>query len=509
MYSALNRYYGISVIGRSLRHFLIGKGFKVFSSLTILILLARLLGKDEYAVYISFQAIVGLAGLLGSVGIQPVLFRYLPELRASENNLMMYRLLWSGVLLRNLVVCIIFLAATYHLPFIAGIFNLEQWLWLIKPYFIIGILHISVLTLSQSFESLLWQKEAQYTLAAGSMLKLFAILIAMMMGKLNLTTLVVIEGLCEFLMLTLLCIGGYRRWQVDIERCIGDLGWFRKNFRRVMRYGIFGCLVRQTGVLYGSSPNRLLTAHYMPANEVALLGVADSIVRLVRRFMPTRMLLGLVRPIFMARYSSDGDFSTLSRMSNLVYRLNLAILLLPIILLFVVGVPAFDWMTAGKYGMAAHLLAGFLCLMVMEGMRILLELMVQAVEKNHIFLISNLVQSLSLLLAIPLLAVVGLWGLVIANMVGTILANIIIVLWLRRFGYIFNLDRKLNLQILVYALISGLIGWWCLIKFDSYIIAAGVICLVYGILIIVRAPVYPEEKNQILRLLKNTFKNSE
>ena len=505
MHSATNKYYGLTAISHSFRHFLTGKSFKIISSLAILILLARVLESKQYAVYISFQAIITLVGLIGTIGIQPVLFRYLPELRSSENNLMMYRMLWVGVLLRALIVGVLFILAIQIMPFIAGKFNLVDWQWLMAPYFLIGILHFTVLTLSQSLESLLWQKEAQYTLAAGSMLKLGALLLAAFFNHLDLLTLIIIEGCSEAIMLAGLVYFGLKRWRADDKRQQGNYIWWKENFRRVMRYGIFGCLVSQTRVLYGSAPNRLLTAHYMPTSEVAVLGLADSIIKLARRFMPTRMLIGLVRPIFMARFSSDGDFSSLVSMANLVYRVNLGVLILPIALLIVVGVPVFEWMTAGKYGLAAPLLAGFLCLMVVEGMRTLLELLVQAVEKNHIFLVSNLFQSASLLLAIPLFSTIGLWALVVANFTGTVLANIVIVIWLRRYGYKFELDKLLSLQIVLYGIVSGLLGWWCLAQWDSYILAAIVICVTYTLCNVLFMPLRKEEKDQIFRLLKKSF----
>ena len=505
MQSAINKYYGLTAISLSFRHFVTGKAFKVVSSLAILILLARVLEINQYAVYITFQGIIVLVGLIGTVGVQPVLFRYLPELRSAENNLMMYRMLWVGVLLRALVVGLLFLIAVQFTPLIAEKFKLVEWQWLMVPYFLIGIMHFTTLTLSQSLESLLWQKQAQYTLAAGSLLKLVLLLAAAAINQLDLLTLIVIEGIAEALMLSSLVYFGLKRWQADEHRYAGDLGWWKQNARRVLRFGFFGCLVSQSRILYGSAPNRSLTAYYMPTGEIAIMGMADSIIKLARRFMPTRMLVSMVRPVFMARFSTDGDFQALVRMSNLVYRINLGVLILPIALLFVVGMPLFDWMTEGKYGLAAPLLGGFLCIMIAEGMRTLLELLVQAVEKNHIFLISNLFQSASLFLAIPLFPSIGLWALVVANLSGTVMANIVIIVWLNHLGYRFQLDKLLSLQIILYGTLSALLGWWCLQQWESFILATAVICVTYAILMIAVTPMRASEKDQLMHLLKKSF----
>ncbi|MEE9343849.1 MAG: oligosaccharide flippase family protein, partial [Gammaproteobacteria bacterium] len=353
--SKLNKYYGIGSVSASLKHFLLGKGFKIVSSLAILVMLARYLDKDEYAAYISFQAIIIILGLLSSLGIQAVLFRYIPELRSNGNNRAMYRLLSYGVTLRAVAIFVAVLIALAAGHLISGIFNLQGWEWLLSIYLFVGMTNQIVLSISQSLESLLWQKEAQYSLAFGSFARFVLLLGLVVFFDVTLLKAILIEGIAELLALSLLIIWGKKRWKDDEHHDEGDLGWLRENKSRVVKYGTWGFLMNQTNVLYGSAPNRLLTAHYLGPVELGILGFADTLTNLARRFMPTRLLIGFIRPVFMAKYSASGDINQLVTMSNMIYRLNLLILIVPIAILFISGPAIFDWITAGKYPQAGLL----------------------------------------------------------------------------------------------------------------------------------------------------------
>jgi O-antigen/teichoic acid export membrane protein len=501
VHKALGSYYGTEAIGRSLRHFLVGKGFKVLSSMALVVLLARYLSREEYAVYISLQALILVGGTLTSGGIQAVLLRYLPELRAAGNNLAAYRLLRHGILLRTATACVLMLALMPFLPLLAGILHLGEWWWLLPWYLAVGVLHLTTLTLSQSLESLLWQREAQYSLAAGSLIRLLGVMTALGVGELDLASVVVVEACTEGLTLVLLVCGGYLRWRADDRRGEGDLSWWHHNRRRLFRYGLWSFFMSQTKVLYGSASNRLLTFHYVAPAELAVLGFADSLTGLARRFMPTRLLIGFIRPVFMARFSATGDFDQLVGMVNLAYRLNIMIFALPIALAWVVGQPLFAWLTAGKYEAAALLFAGFLVLMITEGMRNLVELLTQAVEKNQTFLLGNLVQSASLFLAIPLFPALGLWAPIVANITGTVIANVIGIQWLRRCGYGFRLDVGPVLLIVFYGTVAGAVGGWLQEQVASPVLSGLVMVAAYGLLCTLNPPFSREERALIKRVV--------
>jgi len=101
----------------------------------------------------------------------------------------------------------------------------------------------------------------------------------------------------------------------------------------------------------------------------------------------------------------------------------------------VVGEPVFNLLTNEKYGSAYLLVVGFLMLQVFEGLRLILELLIEVTELNQISVVSNLVQSSSFLLAIPLFYFMGLWAIVVANIIGTLAACVVCTIQLKRRGF--------------------------------------------------------------------------
>lgn len=458
MGEGLRKHYSAQAARRSFRHFFLGKGFKIVGTFATLLILARWLSTAEYAVYISLRALIEVARPLTSVGVAPVLLRFLPELRAANNNASAYRLLLYGVGVKVAAIAVIYVAAAPFLEEIGVGFNLDDWLWLIPWVLVVGALDFLTFTLSQALESFLWQKEAQYSLAAGNFLQMALLLLLVMQGDLTLSGAVLAEGCGLGFALVWLVYGLYHKWKNDEEAREGDTGWLRSNRPRLLRFAAWSYGLNLTSVGYGPGPNRLVAAYFLPSADVATYGFAGQTANIVRRLMPTRLVVNFIRPLLFARFTATGNFEQLVDKVNLVYRLNLSILVIPAGMLLVGGQSVFDWLTAGKYGSAAPLLAGLLLVLVSEGMRTLLEMIVQAVEKNHIFAGSNLFQSASLLTAIPLVGSLGPWALVVANFVGTIGANVVLIVWLRRYGFVFRVRWGPVTWICAYALVAGATG---------------------------------------------------
>ncbi|WP_345420295.1 lipopolysaccharide biosynthesis protein [Halioxenophilus aromaticivorans] len=497
--------YGFAAISKSLKPFLIGKGVRLFVSVAVILLLARVLEEAQYAVYVSLTALVTIVGAVSSIGIQQSMLRYIPELRASGNNQAMYWMFIRGMLLRVGLVGIVLLIGIPFAFKYGHNLGLDDWLWVVPWYAGVGVLRLGALSLSQSLEALLWQKQAQYGMAIGGFVRLMGIVLVMQFGQLDLWAVVLIELVSEGLSLVIMTAGWFAMRSADVHKQDGSLEWWPENRKRVYRFGAWSGLMNQTRMLYGSSPNRLMTAHYLGSADLALFGFADSLNNLATRLMPTKMMMSMIRPVFIAKYSEEQDFSLLSDLSNLVYRLNLSLLALPIALLLVAGEPVLSWLTAGKYGEAAYLLAGFLALMLTEGMRTTLELLVQAVEKNQI-LLTNLIQSVSLFVAIPLFPILGLWALIVVNLLGTMVANFIVVYLLGRHGHDFKFDWALSALVTGYAAVAGGLGYWVLTLSGSYIAAALVTTVVFAIGMVVKPPLRQTEKDMLMKLIRSQRK---
>ncbi|MFW2439308.1 MAG: lipopolysaccharide biosynthesis protein [Arenicellales bacterium] len=503
-----NKHYDSASISNSLLHFMVGKGFKVIASVSVLILLARYMEESQYAVYVSFQALIFLIALLSSAGFQGVLNRYLPELRENGNNLSMYRLMVTGLSLRLITLTGMMTVALFFIPALSEWFNFQDWAWVLPWYFFVGAIRISALSLSQSMESLLWQKDAQYSLAAGNIIRFFLVILFILFSKIDLVHVVIIEAITECMTLIYISYRFYRKWKNDEQKSVGNNTWWRENKKRVIRFGFLNYLVGQSTLLYGSAPNRLLLASYLPSANLAVYGFADGFANLSRRIMPTRLLIGFIRPVFIARYSSNNSFDQLNRMSNFIFRVNLMLIILPIILLLVLGEPIFSWLTAGKYGESAYVLAAFLILIIFESLYSQLNLILQALEKNQITVVGNILRSLSLFAAIPFLNSLGFWSLILANMVGSIAAIGVVVIYLWNNHYHFKPDISLIIINILYGFISGSLGWLVYEEWGSLVISLFTMIISYVALCLVKPPLYNDEKQKSKDLFLNSIRKN-
>jgi O-antigen/teichoic acid export membrane protein len=497
----MKQHYGLAAVRSSLAHFLLGKAVSAISSLVALLLAARALGVPQFAAYAVFQAVVNIAGMLTSFGVGQTVIRYVPELRATNNNLPMYRLIITGTLTRAgvlaVTMCLIYLA----LPWLAPLINMQDWLPWLGAYLVVGWFRQMNMFICRVLEGLLWQRLTQYSQALGSLSRLSVIGWFAFRNQLDLTTLIAAELIGEVLILTIVLAGFVRLWRADDQRNEGDHDWFPENRVRMRRYSLWGYLQSLSNLLYGGAPNRILASVLLRSADVGLLGFIDNLAEYGRRFMPSQMLQGMIRPLFIARYSKTGDFHELGAMANLTFRISLLALAPAAVVLLVGGPTILAWFTNGKYTEAAYLLAGTLFVLSLESLRSQVELLTQSVERNEIFLVSNLALSGSLLLSMVLLPLIGLWAFVIGASVGNIVSLLVVKTLLKKQGFVFELELWLAFKGLMAVVVAGFGGMYL---GGSMALWQGlsVALLAYGLITLLWPPFKPAELKLITGLIR-------
>ena len=452
-------HYGVAAIRRSIGHFLVGRAGAGLATLLTLLIAIRTLETSEFAVYASLHALVLLLGLVSSCGVNPVLLRFIPELREARNNQAMYPLLLWGTLLR-LALYLGFAGCLWLLSdFVVGWLQLGDFARWLPVYLFVGLLRVNGTFFAMVLESLLWQKESQYSLAIGALGKLVWLLGALWLARIDLSQLIYAELFGDGLSLVLLVLAAYRRWRRDPERGLGDRGVLRQERSRMWRFAGWAYAQNLTAVLSGSAPNRLLVASYFALDAVALYGVLDRLTDYVRRYEPTRLLLGVIRPVINARYRSSADYSPLAQQAGALIRANLLLLSLPLAVLPFWGEDLLALITREEYRSGGALLCLMYGLMAFSTINTLVDVLVKLVERASIYSISNTVLSLSLLLSIPLIPLWGLWAVPLANFAGQVIALTIISIHMARHGVPLPL-RPADLQRPLWQLLASIgIGW--------------------------------------------------
>jgi O-antigen/teichoic acid export membrane protein len=490
-------HYGLYAFRRSFAHFMLGKGVSAGASLTVLVLLIRELSAPEFGVYTSWQALILITGSLSSFGINGVLLRYIPELRANNDNTAMYRLLALGLIFRALLFGV---AAIMLLAFsgkIAGLLKFNEFLWLFPVYLIAGTFLVNSTFTVNVLESLLWQREAQYSVAVATLLRLGGVLYLINSGTLSLPRYVWLEVMTEGLTWLLLLLAAFWRWWHDPERSEGSSDTLRNNAKRYRNFAIWSHAQNLTAALNGSAPNRLLIGYFLPIQSIALFGVVDRLINFLRRYEPLRLFVGLVRPVFNSRYRGREDFPNLLAIGDLLFRLNLLVLILPLIMFGVGGESLFHWLSKGQYTEAAPLFLGFYFVILISSVNTVLDLVVKMLEHTRIYTLSNIALSASLIFAIPLIPRFGLWSLVIANSVGVLVSVAIIVFYLRVYGFAIRVQGKWTGRIVV-ATVASISAGRLLLQLDvGSVIAVATSYAVFIVAMTVWPPFSPDERKDI------------
>jgi O-antigen/teichoic acid export membrane protein len=430
-------YYGMSRFRHSLVHFLLGKSTSAIASLVVVIITIRELEVSEYAVLVALQAMGLFARTLTSFGINAVLFRYLPELRVVGNNIATYTMMFGGIAMR---------AVMYIVPVVpvlllfddkmASLLRLGDWGWLLAWYLMtVSFLRVMATFTGWALESLLWQKQSQYSIAVATLVKLVGVVALIHADMFDLWTFLQLEVGTEALSLVLLLSSAVWSWKRDPHRMEGDRQVLKDDARRYIRFSSWAYLFNLTTVLNGSAPNRIIVSHYLGPATTALFGAVDRLIQYVKQYEPVKLLIGLVRPVFNSQYQSEEDFGKIVGFADGIFRFNLIILIFPLLPFAVAGESIFDLITNGKYTDASSVFLGFYFVLALGSFMLVLELIVKAVELNSVFTFSNLLMSASVLAAIPFLDTIGLWALVAANSIGFVAAIIAVVTYLSYKGF--------------------------------------------------------------------------
>ena len=229
---------------------------------------------------------------------------------------------------------------------------------------------------------------------------------------------------------------------------------------RVARYCLFNYLREILFTLSGAASNRLIVGKFLVPVQVASYGFAQSMGDTVNRYQPSVMLRNMLMPALIARYTKSGDHKQLNFFCNLIYKINMLLLLPGIVIIALVGNELCSLLSGGKYPDSGWILLIVLILMVVQGHNQILEVHAQSAEENKGLLLAALINSSFLLLGLFLVQRQGILGLLVARFFGQMARDSFLASYLVKRGIPYSFDWKSGLRmalccILPIALIVG------------------------------------------------------
>jgi len=491
-------HYDLPAITRSLLHFLLGKGVAAATALVVLVVVIRQLTLTEFAVYTSMHAMALIIGLLSSFGTNQLMMRFLPELRVRGNFVAMYRLLFRGIAIRGLTYAAVALLIYVYAEPICRAFEFDAWVEIVRLYCLVGFLRVNGTFIGAALESLLWQREAQYSAAASGLVKLALVLVALWRGGIDLAGFVAIEIASELVLLLLVLGWAVQRWKNDPERSLGDPEVLRLDRGRYNRFSFWSYAQNLTSIGFGSASNRLFVSYFLPIDALARFGVIDRFISFIWHYEPLRLFVGLFRPVLNSRFDDGKGFDGVIALVNLLFRANLVVLVVPFVFFAVAGDTLFAWLTDGKYDNLTSLFLGFFVVAILASVNSVMDIIVKLLEESRIYSATNIVRSSAIALAIPLIEHLGLWSLVVVNFLGLLISLAIIFWHLRARAHRIRVDWRLNIRIIAFA--AGAIGLGHLIVLIQ--VPAVLAAIVGGALFIVATCLWPPLKAEERQLVE-------
>ncbi len=454
-------YYSLKRLRSSTMIFAVGKIVNAALSLTILVLLASNLTKSDFAIYAWLVAFTEFTVNISRFGINHVVLRYAPELRAGHHLKALAQLLLLSTLSRVVIMTLFGLVYYGASHGVLSLVGKTEWLPAFELYIAVIIpFGLMVFLRDTVFQSLLRQGLSQ----ANMTIRHAVVLIGLAAFLSSATELSVMEVISVEIAATLIAtlIALVQGWR--IVRLLPEN-------RAVARGSVPGLrtMIRFAANTYASELLRMLGSNHalmtvapqmLTVAALAPFGFCLTLFGQIYRFLPAQLFSGLFRPKLIAEYTKSRSFSRLNRHIVMILKISNYALAGGLAIFIVYGAAILDLMSGGNYGDEYLLMVAFFMLMFIDNHRLVLSELCSTIEKAD--LLRNV--SLANLLIIPiavLLVSLGFsyYGLVLAIILGEGLFVSAIIASLRRQGFALSLDVMGQLRIVASAAIAGGTGF--------------------------------------------------
>lgn len=447
----MNNHYGKNALKASLIHFLFGKALNAAISLSMIILLVRWIEPAEYGVYVALLALQASFLALSSLGVETTAERFLPELRTKYHDNELLGFVITSFIARFVSLIMLVIVAALASSPMAKFIGLEQYIspfrWWMLVIALTGLFSFAMTML----DSMLHQRHAQISMSCYLVVKFVLILLTYYYYQLNLALLVDIEIASTGFALLI------ASWLLFSKFSFSGLqsGWqiVKNNSNRLGKFAFFNYVAQVVFQFFNAEIMKLLVVKLLGLIQSARYGFAFSLVETVQRYLPAVLLLKLIKPVFVSRFTKTGNFSELNEMASIILKLNLLMLVPLIVFAIEYGYDFLSMLSDGKYVDAHWIFVGALVLLIPSSHQLVLSILASTVEKNAMQLYSGLASTIAFPCALFFIPHLGAVGAVAASAVSAVVYNICATTYLRRAGF----DYKPDVRAAAVFLIAGFV----------------------------------------------------
>jgi len=384
-------------------HFIVGKGISAIIGIAWMLFLVRALSAQDYGLYVTLLAFSEIYILASSFGINTVPERYIPELRASNHYAKLAKLALFSTLIRffilSLMALVLISFSSYLLSFI-GVPEVQK---VLPVFFIIACIEGVSRFVESTFDSLLKQKLSQISLLCRTGIRLTALCYMMnTTAQLSLQDWVMAEALAcslSFFITLSLLVSTLRGYSLLGEKEADT----KLELSRMTKYAIpvyFSQLVWLTSSI---DVAKLIIVRILGAESVALFGFCAALASTLQRYLPTYLLIGLIRPLFATSGNSANRSATINELYTLIIKLNGFVVIPCALTLLIVGDPLLQVLSSQKFNQGSLLLSLMIGYVLSQSFRMTHSLVLMSMEDGKGSLMSVVMSALSFFLVTSIL----------------------------------------------------------------------------------------------------------
>lgn len=404
--------YAINKIKRSLMHFIFGKGASAIIGFALLLLLVRVLTPAEYGIYIALLALLEITQLASNLGLFASAWRYVPELHSKNQGHALYRLLTQLCAIR-LITLLMATAAIYLCSqWIINLIGLSGQELALTLYLVVIISEGYSRYLDILFDSLLLQAYSQISILFRNSLRLIGLVYFMYISQSDLSLILWVK--IEIVASSMGAI--FSSTQLFMHASKNKLTATDSNYQHSIFHKYFSFagpsyLSQIVFLIYGPDTAKLIITKILGAASVGAFGFAAAFIAMLQRYMPVFLLIGMVRPLFVAAQLQADKEARLNQLSNMILKLNLFILGPMLAYFLVSGNTLTTLLSGGKFPDAGGLMIAFILLLIIQTWNAILSLLAIAAENGFSVLNGTILGLLGLGLGLYLLPTYGIYGL--------------------------------------------------------------------------------------------------
>lgn len=409
-------HYSLARAKQSLWRFIFGKAGSAVSGVALLIVLIRSVDRADYGLYVAVIALLEIFYLVTGIGLSSFAQRYIPEFRMRASRRRLTRVIGAALAIRVVFAGGSVLLLGLVVESVLRYFDAEG---AIVSLYVIGWLLVMGCIgryLDEIFGALLMQGIIQGLLMMRSLLKL-ALLGVLLIGTSPIAANHLFQ--MELAVMTLSVVIGIwilaRYLRMHESDSAGDTYTSPKMVSVSLRF----YLVQVMGQIYGLDILKLMIAKTLGVGQTAAFGVSQSLVEMIRNYLPAHLLASWIRPLVVSRYVARADYGDLALFVSLALKLNLFGIVPLVVFFSATGNEFGTTVSGGKYPDIGHLLAWLAVLLAFQTVHLVLNIVTMAMERAGANIYATFLSCVGLpaaLFFLPRVGAVGaVWGLILAE----------------------------------------------------------------------------------------------